>query len=60
MSDMERKDRIQFLWKRLRIVVKHRGLLHRIFTETLNKERERFGLDPEHIFTVEPDQELES
>ena len=27
MSANERKDRIQFLWGRLRLVVKHRGLL---------------------------------
>ena len=46
MSQQERKDRIHYLWKRLRIVVTHRGLLHRLIAETQERERDRFGLDP--------------
>ena len=47
MDVSERRARIQFLWKRLRLVVRHRGLLNRMIAETQDKERARYGLDPE-------------
>ena len=60
MNTKEKRDRIQYLWKRLRLVVKHRGLLQRVMHETHMRERARFGLDPKISQRLEPDQELES
>ena len=44
----------------MRIVVRHRGLLHRIMSETLQKERERYGIDNDFRQRIDPEQELES
>ena len=60
MTQQERKDRVQYLWKRLRIVVKHKGLIHRLMQETYEKERKRYGLDPNISQRLNPDQELEN
>ena len=46
MNVEQRKARIKYLWKRLRLVVRHRGLLQRLMYETMQNERKRFGLDP--------------
>ena len=48
------------MWKRIRIVVRHRGLIHRLMAETLQRERARYGLDPTVSQRLPPDQELES
>ena len=55
MSASERKDRVNFLWKRLRIVVKHRGLLQRIMAETLQRERDRYGIEPDFNQRIDPE-----
>jgi len=46
MDKEERKERIDYLWKKLRMVVKSHGLLADILRNSHQKERERFGLDP--------------
>ena len=42
------------------MVVRHRGLLMRLMQETFQKERQRFGLDPNVSQKLDPEQELES
>ena len=55
MNPSERKDRVNFLWKRLRIVVRHRGLLQRIMAETLQRERDRYGIEPDFNQRIDPE-----
>ena len=46
MDKEKRKKRIKFLWSKLRMMVKSRGLLSSLLQASVKKERELFGLDP--------------
>jgi len=60
MDKEKRKKRITFLWGKLRMVVKSRGLLSSLLQTTVKKERELFGLDPSITQKLNQNQELES
>ena len=47
LSPKQKRARISYLWKRVRLVVGHRGLLQRLMFESQQEEIKRFGLDPE-------------
>lgn len=60
MDKEKRKKRIKFLWSKLRMMVKSRGLLRSLLQASVKKERELFGLDPSITQKLNQNQELES
>ena len=46
MTLLERTDYIRYLWRRLAVVVKVRGLIFKIEDEQIDRKRRLFGLDP--------------
>ena len=59
MSKEEKKERINYLWGRLRAASKIRGGLNYAVNRDNEKDRENFGLDSDVEFELSESQELE-
>ena len=59
MSKEEKKERIAYLWGRLRAASKVRGGLNYVVNKDNEKDRENFGLDSSIDFELSESQELE-
>lgn len=61
MTPQEKKDRITYLWNKIRLMVSMRGATRELMLEVNKKEREAFGLsDDEEERRLPTEQELES
>ena len=59
MSAAEKKERIDYLWGRLRAASKIRGGLNYVVNRDNKKDRENFGLDSDMEYELSESQELE-
>ena len=59
MNEKQRKDRIRYLWGRVRILVHQKGMLKEVLKEKISLQREKFGLQSESSLEMNSDIEME-